>query len=861
MSQLTPHRAPSPGPVSGEFFSLTQGVSQMPHQLRRPGEAEEQVNCWSSTVEGLRKRQPSELLTWFSNAEVGDMFVGRFVAAEDERYAMLILPDTKVPGRQFLGMLNLRDMSMAKITVHGTGLSAASTFDSPDGGANWVAGTDTSYLAATKNINGFSLINSRNTGLLANRTATVEMKPDLSPARPPWSFIFVQGIAYEVTYTVTINGAVVGTYTTPKASDNNNKLSQSVVASTLAVAIDGIAGITATAKQYMVWIKPDNGVQLQVKVDDDRANTLARAINDEVVSTQELPTVCVAGAVVKSNNEPGTAIDDRWFKFRTFDGSTDTLAEGTWEETVKPGIPYQLDPATMPLVLQWSSPGHFFLGPADGTTATYQTDDYEFPKWGDRTAGDEELVADPPFVGRSIRDHLLFRGRYMVCSGNRVGLSEVDDIFNFFLDSTVQVQDTDPIDLLANAALSTELEWLLAVDDNVLVFSAEVQFAVRSSGDADVLSSKTAMIVPISTVTINAAIRPYVSGASILFGSNEFGYTNVREMQAFDSTSRRMGLNLGGSLNTNRTTPKYIKGTAIQWGVGENQDFAAMMTDDDPKTLYIYKYLWGIDGTSVKRLQQAWSKWTFSTDIRNMMFDENYLYLFTSHPGDKSLVLRLATEELRLERDPNVYLDRRVNYPSTAVSATYDPLEDVTTFTLPYEAQSVTRVVNDYEDESSPGVLLGTGEKGSRQIRCEDTLGDHRNKHVLLGEEYQMQFVFSTPYNMKADPERGVRVGNTEGRLQIITWELMHRETGFYRVRVQRPQRSDSVSVFRSRVLGVSGNKLTFETDIASDGKFRVPIYCRNTEATISVESDNWLPVVIVSARWEGLQSVRTRGR
>jgi hypothetical protein len=835
----------------------------MPHQLRRPGEAEEQLNCWSSTVEGLRKRQPSELMTTFDNGEVTDMFAGRFVAAEDERYAMLIIPGSGQT--QFLGMLNLRNMTMAKITVRGTGLSLAPTQTSPDGGANWVVGTSASYLATDKNINGFSLINSRNTGLLVNRTKAVGMKADLSPARPPWSFIFVQGIAYEVVYTVSINGAVVGTYTTPKASDNVNKLSQTDVAAALATAIDAMAGVTATAKQYMVWIKPDNGVQLQVKVDDGRANTLARAINDEVVTTAELPTVCVAGAVVKSNNEPGTGIDDRWFKFRTFDGSTNTLAEGTWEETVKPGIPYQLDPDTMPLVMSWAAPGRFFLGPADGSSQTEAGGTspitFTYPKWGDRTAGDEETVANPPFVGRSIRDHLLFRGRYMVCSGNRVGLSEVDDIFNFFLDSTVQVQDTDPIDLLANAALSTELEWLLAVDDSVLVFSAEVQFAVRSSGDADVLSSKTAMIIPISTVTINPNIRPNVSGASILFGSNEFGFTNVREMQAFDSTSRRMGLNLGGSLNTNRTTPKYIKGTAIQWGVGENQDYAAMITDDDPKTLYVYKYLWGIEGNSINRLQQAWSKWTFSTNVRNLLFDENYLYLFASRPGDKSLVLRLATEELRLERDPNIYLDRRVSYPSPKVSATYDPLLDLTTFTLPYEAQSVTRAVNSYYDVSSPGVLLGTGEKGSRVIRCEDTLGDHRGKEVLLGEEYQMRFDFSTPYRMTPDPDRNVRVGYTEGRLQILTWELMHRETGFYKVKVRRPQRPDSVSTFRSRVIGVSGNRLTFETNMASDGKFRVPVYCRNTDAMISVESDNWLPVVIVSARWEGVQSIRTRGR
>jgi hypothetical protein len=62
-------------------------------------------------------------------------------------------------------------------------------------------------------------------------------------------------------------------------------------------------------------------------------------------------------------------------------------------------------------------------------------------------------------------------------------------------------------------------------------------------------------------------------------------------------------------------------------------------------------------------------------------------------------------------------------------------------------------------------------------------------------------------------------------------------------------------------VLGVSGNRLTTDTDVVSDGKLRVPVYGKNTDVTISVESSNWLPVVITSARWEGVQSIRSKSR
>ena len=42
--------------------NLAQGVSQQPDNLRYPGQCDEQVNAWSTVVEGLVKRPNSRFL-------------------------------------------------------------------------------------------------------------------------------------------------------------------------------------------------------------------------------------------------------------------------------------------------------------------------------------------------------------------------------------------------------------------------------------------------------------------------------------------------------------------------------------------------------------------------------------------------------------------------------------------------------------------------------------------------------------------------------------------------------------------------------------------------------------------------------
>jgi len=46
---------------------------------------------------------------------------------------------------------------------------------------------------------------------------------------------------------------------------------------------------------------------------------------------------------------------------------------------------------------------------------------------------------------------------------------------------------------------------------------------------------------------------------------------------------------------------------------------------------------------------------------------------------------------------------------------------------------------------------------------------------------------------------------------------------------------------------------------VLENGKFRVPVYSKNTQCSVTIESDSWLPVTITGASWEGNYTNRSR--
>ena len=852
-SKITPSKGAgkSSSPIKVSMDSLRQGVSQQPPHLRLVGQATEQVNGWSSPVEGLSKRNPMRLVAQIKDKPLDNFYLEMMDVSETESYSVLLYPVDNDTTRLEI----FRNGIPPTLKAHGTGMTIV------DGGINI---DNTGYLWCNDNLyKNYVLINNGPIGLLLNRNKTVELDPALSPARENEGLIFVQAVAYEITYTVKIDDVEVASYTTPKASDDDNQISTTKVATELRQQIDAIAGMTASSNTYVIRVRKDDQSEFEIEVDDGRSGTFARGFTDTVGNIGELPTIAVNGYIVNVISDPSTTADDRYYKFST--SVSRGFGEGTWGETVKPGIPYKLASNTMPIIIRREALDVLFIGPADGAEETEGGNSFKFPEWGERTAGDEQTVPDPEFVNKSIKDHVFFRSRYIVCAGTSVVFSEVDEITNFYQDTSAVLTDSDGFSLRSSSERSSQLLWMLPVDESILVFSAYSQFQVKPA-DADVLTATTALIMRLSNLEGNGDVRPKLAGPQVLFSTKEFGYSHFREFTFFESTQRKIGLNLGGSNDVTLSLPKYIDGFVTHWAVGETVDTAVAITDEDRKTLYVYKYLWGTAAQGLQKQQASWSKWEFKQDIQWVKFMDNLLWLIvTDESGTYSCVI--ASDETEDTSDLQLHLDRLLLYPennsdfqsSNDVLASYDPATNVTTFALPYSPSEKAIAVTRFTNNGPRGLWLG--ESSTNTIVCSSCPGDWTGSKVGFGEPYDFRYEFTPGYFPVKDQAKQQIVGQLNGRTQVLRWHVHHYQTGAYNVRVKRKSRSvDSVHKFRARFPDVSNNRLDTETSFLETGSVQVPVCSKNTDCVVSIESDSWLPCVISGAAWEGSYNDRAKG-
>ena len=127
-------------------------------------------------------------------------------------------------------------------------------------------------------------------------------------------------------------------------------------------------------------------------------------------------------------------------------------------------------------------------------------------------------------------------------------------------------------------------------------------------------------------------------------------------------------------------------------------------------------------------------------------------------------------------------------------------------------------------------------------------------------EKYEFSYEFAKAFMPDVNQDKSRVVGQLHGRTQILRWQIDHVSTGEYWVRVKRKNRStDSITHFRARQLNVENNELDTESSFLMTGKTTVPVCSRNTDCTVIVESNSWLPVVVTSASWEGSFSDRSK--
>ena len=173
--------------------NLAQGVSQQPDNLRYPGQCDEQINAWSTVVEGLVKRPNSRLLNQV-NAQLGtnltaDILTHYVDRDQDNRY---VITYDRGNGLQ---AFDLEDGAPMTITVEDAAAEAYLSVSSGD-------------FNPVKDLRALTIADST---FLVNKKKTVAKDSTLkSKDLEKEALIFVKLGDYEKTYDIFLDNQVVG---------------------------------------------------------------------------------------------------------------------------------------------------------------------------------------------------------------------------------------------------------------------------------------------------------------------------------------------------------------------------------------------------------------------------------------------------------------------------------------------------------------------------------------------------------------------------------------------------------------------------------------------------------------------------
>ena len=459
--------------------------------------------------------------------------------------------------------------------------------------------------------------------------------------------------------------------------------------------LPSVSAITIASTTYdierqgaVIKITADN--DFSIRTEDGLANQGLGVAYKEVDSITDLPKRCFNGFRIRVRGDADIAQDDYYVRFQTKD--KEDYGEGSWIECAgwendetsagdSTGIDTTLDFATMPVTVVPAF-GQVSLGQNPDVIYSFRVEipneerskeDASRPYgYVARQAGDDFTNPFPSFVGQTINDVFFFKNRLGFLTNNAVIFSEADAYFNFFRTTTQQLLDSAPIDVGLSHTKVAVLQHAIPFQEKLMLFSKQSQFVLRG---ADILSPKTVAISPVTEYDISDSINPLAVGNYIYFTFQRNDYEGVYEYFVDNNTE---------TFNAEEITqqiPKYInkKATRIVGSPAENT--LVITTDDDLKTLFVYKYFW----SNKEKIQSAWMKFTFDRDIVGCDFIDSKLFMLTSDTEGlhlESLTLEDGLKDSGL--DYTLYLDSRVEGSEVNVSL-YNPTTKKTRISdIPY---------------------------------------------------------------------------------------------------------------------------------------------------------------------------------
>jgi len=845
--------------VDGSLGSLVQGTSQQPARARLPGQSELQINVLNDEVFGMSRRPSTEIIQSYEPFEE-ELGVDRV-----QEHGTIKMQSKKLP---YLMRVSAADPALKIIE---DGVEKPVTIDP----------VSLPYLQTDQSENNYGrrilFKEMDGTVFVLNSQVEVAMLPTL----PVYSdlnatVVYCRGGQYAVGYTIRfeIDGEAVDhhvTFCTPDgASVEDTEAGQvkyivqqlykmSTEATTgsggtsattpIPIAADDSSWVPEEGKyyassgardviqthfnvtmvgEYLVFAPVDPALDYTITATETTGSELLIGVYDSVDNVGRLPNRAPVGHVVRvvgSNRS-----EDDYFMQWVVDGkalNTINDVKGYWEECTAPDEPYLMDPATLPQELY-----------LDGT-------DYKIKpiEWEERSAGSDESNPIPKFVGTTIQDIADFQGRAVFLHDTSVSMSQSDEYLAWFKQTASTKLATDPIHLRSTAT-EGDSQLVYAVPFNrdlILIGTNNSQYMINGR---NTLTTDNAAITLTAEFDIDLNTRPQPLGDSVLFLSYTGKFAHAHEMYLegnADSHARR---------TITDHVPRYIEGRPLTFSASDGSNTAALVADNR-KELYVYEYLW-LDNS---RVQSAWNKWVFSTDIVHVRIDEGVLYL-THETEDGGFVLTksLLYKEDAANLDHTVHLDFLEQVT----------LSDASTLVVPYSgnADDLEKIVvlqingGDYVDGERVPVqsVVDNPTPGSLNFATV-TFDGSITGDVVVGTRFKTTLVPTMPYLRDSD---GVAITGAE--ISVSDFTVTFTDTGPFTMTRQCVY-EDPADYWTLRYSGrkLGDPQFVLGTAPVDSDDVDFPFEDQTTTSKLLLECDTHLPMTITEIEWHG--NVRNRSK
>jgi hypothetical protein len=574
---------------------------------------------------------------------------------------------------------------------------------------------------------------------------------------------------------------------------------------------------TATLSGSVIKITADSDIDITsmaVTTTDSLADAGLQAVYKEVDSISSLPLKCFNGFRVKVRGDAELNADDFYVKFETANGVN--FGEGSWVEAAGFEISKGVEPTSMPLVLVNDSTNSFLI---------------QTISLSDRISGDDNTNPLPSFTNQRIKNIFFFKNRLGFLSGENVVLSESglgvlnnagNLEYNFSRTTVTTLLDSDPIDLAVASTRVSNLKAAKGFQENLILFADSGQFVLKGG---DILTPKTVSITPITNFNFEDQVDPLPLGSYIYFPFTRGAYTGMREFTVNATTDTY------DSIEVTEHVPAYIPKNIIDMAGTTSEDMIVLLSGDERGSLYIYNYFWNNN----QKVLSAWSKFTFTGEVRGMEFIESSLYVVIVNNGETNLVQMPLESGLT---DANGY----VTHLDMRVSATVTNGSD--TITLPYTPED-----NSVEVYTDDGLKLNCANIGSTVTLSQPVTA---NTEVFVGIPYTMKYTFSEQL-FKAKAGNGTSPSNA-AKLMVRNGSIYFDDTAYFQVKVTPKARNTSVNTFTPDVVGST----TIGSLSLDSGFYRFPVFTKAQDTTITIENDSALPSNFQSAEFESFVHSRS---